>query len=322
MLSLFFISSFMKIYFNEENNGGMKMENFVGIKELSDVSIRLNAPLEIGNKKYDINETILSFKTAEIAQINEVKDNTWARGGYHNRALVNWEIDREMRFAISHGVLSPTSWAILSNSALKEPVWKSIQYGEEVHAIEEGEYCYADLKHLPNATNELLGMQPNPDNEPLPMGRRPELMLKPLPPSKTKWIFVYDLETGERVREFEIYRNRLYFKKRLRKVYVDYTFTFNEKIREIEVGNRLLNGFLKLDGKMSVKDEKTGSVTTAILEMPKIKINSSLSILLGKNYDNSTVSDFFFTGYPVGAKEDERLAYITFLNMDITGDYI
>ena len=71
-----------------------------------------------------------------------------------------------------------------------------------------------------------------------------------------------------------------------------------------------------------VKDEKTGSVTTAILEMPKIKINSSLSILLGKNYDNSTVSDFFFTGYPVGAKEDERLAYITFLNMDITGDYI
>jgi hypothetical protein len=37
-----------------------------------------------------------------------------------------------------------------------------------------------------------MGAQGNPDMEPLPMGRRPDLLLKPLPPSKTKWIFVYD----------------------------------------------------------------------------------------------------------------------------------
>jgi len=43
------------------------MDNFVGMKELYDVSLRLNSPLEIGGKKYDINETVLSFKTAEIA---------------------------------------------------------------------------------------------------------------------------------------------------------------------------------------------------------------------------------------------------------------
>jgi hypothetical protein len=47
------------------------MENFVGIKELYDVNLRLNRPLEIGGRKYDINETILSFKTAEMAQVNE-----------------------------------------------------------------------------------------------------------------------------------------------------------------------------------------------------------------------------------------------------------
>jgi hypothetical protein len=43
------------------------MENFSGIKELYDVNIRLLKPLEIGSKKYDINESILSFSTAEIA---------------------------------------------------------------------------------------------------------------------------------------------------------------------------------------------------------------------------------------------------------------
>nr|DAD59096.1 MAG TPA: hypothetical protein [Caudoviricetes sp.] len=40
-----------------------------------------------------------------------------------------------------------------------------------------------------------------------------------------------------------------------------------------------------MQGKMSVKDEKSGEVTTAILEMPKIKLSSSLSIRLGKNYE-------------------------------------
>lgn len=300
------------------------MDNFVGMKELYDVSLRLNSPLEIGGKKYDINETILSFKTAEIAQINEIKREVSARGGYHNPALVNWEVDKEMNFAISHGVLSPKSWALLSNSKLKEPVYKSIQYNQELQAIEEGDYCYVDLKYCPNSCDCKLGAQPNPCFEPLPMGRRPELMLKPLPPSKTKWIFIYDTETGQRIRDFEIYQNRIFFKQPVRKVEVDYTFDYEDKIRTLEVGNRLLNGFLRLQGKMSVKDEKSGEVTTAILEMPKIKLSSSLSIALGKNYNQSTVSDFFFTGYPDESRrrEDQTIAYVTFLDRELTGDYI
>lgn len=300
------------------------MDRFSGMKELYDVSLRLNAPLEIGNKKYDINESILNFKTAEIAQIDEGKKNVQARGGYHNNPLVNWEIDKEMNFAISNGVLSPTSWSLLSNSKLKEPVIKSVQYNEELHVIEEGEYCYVDLKYYPNSCNQLMGIQPNPELEPMPMGRRPELMLKPLPPSKTKWIFIYDIETGKRIRDFEIYRNRIYFKENIRRVEIDYTFNYEDKIRTIEVGNRLLNGFLRLTGKMSVKDEKSGEVTTAILEMPKIKLSSSLSMRLGKNYEQSSVSDFFFVGYPDESRrrEEQSLAYVTFLDKELTGDYI
>ena len=300
------------------------MENFSGIKELYDVSLRLNSPLEIGGKKYDINETILSFKTAEIAQVNETKRTVAATGGYHNPALVNWEVDKEMNFAITHGVLSPTSWALLSNSKLKEPVIKSVQYNQNLHVIEEGDYSYVDLKYCPNSCEGIIGAQPNPCFEPLPMGRRPELMLKPLPPSKTKWIFIYDLETGQRIRDFKIYQNRIFFEIPVRRVEVDYTFDYEDKIRTIEVGNRLLNGFLRLTGKMSVKDEKSGEVTTAILEMPKIKLSSSLSMRLGKNYDNSTVSDFYFTGYPDESRrrEDQSVAYVTFLDRELTGDYI
>ena len=300
------------------------MDNFSGIKELYDVSIRLNSPLEFNGRKFNTNETLLLFETAEIADITERKSSVQARGGYHNNALINWETDKEMNFAISHGVLSPVSWALLSNSKIEMPKTKSVSYNELVHIIEDNDYCYVDLKYKPNHCNCIIGAQGNPYNEPLPMGRRPELMLKPLPPSREKFIFVYDQETGQRIDDFEIYENRLFFKRPYRKVYVDYTFEYEDKIKVIKVGDRLFNGFLSLTGKMSVKDEISGEVTTAILEIPKIKLSSNLSMRLGKNYDSSTVSDFFFTGYPDEnvRREKQSVCKITFLDKELTGDYI
>lgn len=296
-------------------------DNFTGIKELYDVNLRLTQPLDIGGQKFNINEAILSFKTAEIAQIQEQKRHIEARGGYNNNLLIDWEIDKEMNFGMSHGVLSPRSWAILSNSQIKNPQFKSVGITEELHIIEDEKYSYVQLKYLPNCCDIKMGAQPNPEFEPLPMGRRKELMLKPLPPSKTKWIFCYDMETGAAIKDFQIYYDKLFFQKSYREVLVDYTFTYEDKIKVLEVGNRLLNGFLRLDGKMSVKDEKSGEVTTAILEMPRIKLSSSLSMRLGKNYDASTVSDFYFVGYPAEEKKG-TIAKITFLDKELTGDYI
>ena len=39
----------------------------IGVKELYDMTIRLNNPIDIAGKKYDMNEAILVFKTAELA---------------------------------------------------------------------------------------------------------------------------------------------------------------------------------------------------------------------------------------------------------------
>lgn len=222
-----------------------------------------------------------------------------------------------------HGVLSPTSWAVLSNSQLKKPETKNVGLTETLKVTYDGNYCYCDLRYCPNNC-ERLGAQPNPYFEPMPMGRRPELMLKPLPPSRVKWIFIYDYETGNRIRDFEIFQNRIFFKEKLREVLVDYTFDYVSEMQLIEVGNRLFNGFLRLDGKLSVKDQNTGEVLTAILELPKIKISSSLSMRLGKTYENSTVSDFYFEGFPDEARrrEEQAVAYLTFLDKELTGDYL
>ena len=298
------------------------MESFTGVKELYDVTLRLNNPLQIGDRKFNINETILSFKTAEIAQIQERKNVTSVKGGYHNKFLLDWEVDQQMDFAITNGVLSTTSWALLSNSKIIEPKIASIPFIENLRTIEDENYCYTELKYCPNCIEGQMGLQPNPNFEPLPMGRRPELMLKPLPPTRIRWIFCYDGDTGLPIKEFKIYGNKVFFKKSYRNVMVDYTFTYEDKIKVLEVGNRLLNGFLRLDGKMSIKDENSGEVTTAILELPKIKLSSNLSMRLGKDYDSSMVSNFYFTGYPPEDNRNDTIAKITFLDKELTGDYI
>ena len=300
------------------------MDSLIGIKELYDVTIRLRQPMEIGNRKFSINEPILTFKTAEIAQIGDTKSRKKAIGGINNSLLVDWELDKEVSFAISHGILSPLSYALLSNSQLKNKKVKSVPLCEMVDVIEDEKCSYIDLRRPPNCLEERLGVQPNPNFESLPMGRRPELTLKPLPPSQSKWIFCYDVDTGRQIKMFSICGNRIIFPETMyRKVMVNYTCDCEDNIREVEVGNRLFNGFLKLDGKMNVKDEKSGKVTTAILELPKIKLSSSLSMRLGSGYSTSTVGDFYFTAYPEDElKKNSPLAKLSFLDTDLTGDYI
>lgn len=300
------------------------MQEMYGIKEFYDINIRLNNPIDFNGRHFDINETILVLESAEIANLDERKINIPATGGYHNNTLINWEIDKEMNFALKHGVLSPISYSILSNSKIEMPKMKSVSYSEDLKTIEDNNYCYVDLKYKPNHCNCIMGVQPNPCFEPLPMGRRPELMLKPLPPNKEKFIFVYDKETGKRINDFEIYENRLYFKNLYRAVYINYTFNYQDDIKIIRVGDRLFNNFLSLTGKMSIKNDVTGEVTTGILEIPKIKLTSSLSMRLGKQYSDSTVSDFFFTGYPDEniRREKQLVSKITFLGADLSGEYI
>lgn len=301
------------------------MEQTGGMKEMYDVHLRTKQPLEIGNKKYDKNETILSFSKVEMASFSEHKSNTQAKGGFNNNVLINWETSKEGQFSITKGVLSPNSWALLSNSKLSNPKVQSVQFNETIMATYENNYCYIDLKYKPNAITYIIGAQPNPENEPLPMGRRKDLMLKPLPPSEKKWIFCYDARNGKRINDFEIYQNRLFFKTEVREVIVDYTFDYEDNLVVLEVGNRLVNNFLKLTGKMSIKDENSGEVSTAILELPKIKLSSSLAIRLGSCYDNSTVRDFYFTAYPETNNsriENQTMANIIFLNKDLSGDYI
>ena len=298
-------------------------EEYIGFKELYDINIRLNQPVKIGDRQYEINETILSFERAELAQISENKIYHAATGGFNDNLLIDWETDKEVSFAIKHGILTPTSWAALSNSKIKQSNKKSIQFQERLLTTEIEDKWVVALQYKPNNVGKM-GLQGNPEGEQMPMGRREWLPLKPMPPSRDRFIFCYDCDTGNKILNFEVVENQVIFSGDHREVMIDYTFDLENSTVVLESGNRLFNGFLNLSGKITTKDYASGEPKTAILEIPRLKIRSSLGFSLGTAYDCAVVSDFNFTGYPGEGRlpEEQKVFSISFIDNELTGDYV
>lgn len=293
----------------------------LGIKELYEVSIRATQPIEIDGIKYDINETVISFDKAEIANLDETKYMRAARGGESNMPLVFWETDKKMDFSISKGTLTPQSWAVLSNSKLRTINKASVFFKEKVHVVEHEIGLIATLTHIPNYQGKF-GVQGNPKNKPLPLGRQPDLELKPVPPKKDCLLFLYN-EDGKKIKDFEVKGNQIRLFEPAREIYADYTYDFTGETKVLKIGERIFNGFFSLTGKMSVKNDETGEVTTAVIKMPKIKLSSSISIQFGSSYSSCSVDEFHFSSYPEEEVRNKKsTCEIMFLDEELTKDYL
>jgi len=67
-------------------------------------------------------------------------------------------MDKECTFAITHGLLSLTSWAILSNSKINDRRTKSVSYKETLDVIEDDDFWFVDLKYMPNHVDGEFGL--------------------------------------------------------------------------------------------------------------------------------------------------------------------
>lgn len=103
-------------------------------------------------------------------------------------------------------------------------------------------------------------------------------------------------------------------------VVADYYYTYTNGGRIIELGDRLCNGYLRLEGKMRLKDDFDGHDKTAIITIPKIRIASNLTMRLGRK-TGALVNSFSFTGIPVGQRGAEKVLDYTLLNDDIDSDF-
>ena len=258
------------------------MENF-GFKDFESVCLKATYNIEIGNKIIEEGETIAFFDKIQIAGLNELKEKVSANGGYGNRARVWWDTTQDVKLTFSQGIFSKEQFALLTNSRLVNignDEYVSVSMREVLESNEDGEI---ECKYTP-ARN----------------------------------IYVYRVEDGSKL-AFTQNGNKLIIDRSFVDVIVDYEFDYIGDGQIIKIGQRLLTGFVSLEGKTRVKDDTTGQVVTGIIKIPHLKLMSDLSIRLGAQA-NPVVANFSAVGVPVGSRGNTYVSEFYLLGDDIESD--
>jgi hypothetical protein len=115
--------------------------NNLGIKELYDVVLKATYTIEINNRKIEPGEIVAAFDKIQIANFQEQRNITAARGGVDGRALVWWDETKEVNLSFSQGVFSKVQLALMTNSDLIQNDGQSIipmNYREILETNEKG----------------------------------------------------------------------------------------------------------------------------------------------------------------------------------------
>ena len=259
------------------------MTNEIGFKELYEVSLKATLPIEVGGVKIEAGETIAYFDKIQIANFQEIRQVISANGGYGNRAQIIWDATKELKLSFTQGVFSKIQLALMTNTNLIS------DRGDETILIHSRQFLETDN------TGKIV-----------------------IPREVRKPVFVYDIETGEKITEWQLSANEIHIGPRYKSYIVDYYFEYNNGFKELQVGRPLTTGFLSLMGKMRVKDD-TGKVKTGIIKIPKLRLMSDLSIRVGSDAIPQ-VGRLDAVAIPEGVRGQQKVMEIIFLNDDIDAD--
>lgn len=262
------------------------MNEQFSLKELYEVFLKTTYPMEIKGKKLEEGEVIASFDKIQISNFEEIKTSAAATGGYDNRAHVVWDETKGVNFAFTQGVFSKTQLALLVNSQLIEHKKKDnliIPKRECKESNEEGLIIF--------------------DNDKVPVDK----------------IFFYDTTTSEKINYVKVDDTTFKMPQPFKDFIVDYNYIYNNTSEELIIGRSLYDGYIKLEAKTKIVEDKTGIIKTAIIRIPKLKITSDLSITLGQNTPPIS-GKFSAVGYPIGKKSSKEVMEIFFLEDNIESD--
>ena len=260
------------------------MENEFSLKELYDVFLKTTYPMEIAGKQFVEGETLCVFDKIQIAGFNENKSIVTAHGGFYDRDRVYWESTKSVGLIFSQGIFNHLQFALLANANLIYTVNGSsikIPIQEKVESNEDSEVSISKA----------------------PCGD----------------IFFYKVADGTKLQLQQIDTETYLAPSAYLEVIANYYYDYNKGAQMVQVGNKLINGFLRLEGKTRVKDDITGKTRTGIIEIPKLKLMSGLSMRLGKNA-NPVVANFQANCIPVGTGGNNTVINFFFLNDDVDSD--
>ena len=262
------------------------MENEFGLKELTDLTLKVTYPIEMAGRIFEPGEVIARFDKIQLANFKEVTSRASANGGFDNRSHVIWEDPKEIQLSFTQGIFSARQFALLSNARLVD------RQGEEGIIISG---------HYSGESDEegkiLVGKEGISD------------------------VFVYDAKTYEKIapKSVDFKNGEIVIDFEYKDVEVDFNYRYYEKVTSCILGRKLIQGYLQLEGKSRVKDDITGKTRTAILRIPRLKLVSDLSMRLGREA-TPVLANFNAVGLPMSGKGSRTIMEMLFLNDDIDAD--
>ena len=270
------------------------MENNLGFKELYDVTLKATYNIEMGNRTIQSGEVVAIFDRVQLAQFNEIKTYITANGGYNNGTKIIWNDTKEMKLSFTKGTFSQNQMALLSNAKLVSGEESSnllIHQREKISfGLEETEF---ELKYVPQQN-----------------------------------IFVYNQHTGDKVSSSRYFIDKKVFKmsadeqakEESSEFIIDYEYQYIPmNYQMLKIGSNLTNGYLSFTAKTRIKDDVTGQVTTGIINIPKLKLMSDLSMTLGDSAAPQ-IGKFDAVAIPVGPKGNQVVMEFIMLGEDIDSD--
>ena len=131
-------------------------------------------------------------------------------------------------------------------------------------------------------------------------------------------MFLYK-KNGEKIKDYLIEGKVITISEPYIDIIADYMFEYGGDYESLTIGKRLLAGYLRLEGKIELKDDKDGLEKTGILVIPKITLVTDLSIRLGTEAQ-PMVGTFEMIGFPVGSRGNSSVCTITFLEDNLRND--
>ena len=260
------------------------MDNDIGFKELYEVSLKATYPIEMGDRRIEVGETIAVFDKLQIGNFEEKKNFISANGGFDNRARVWWEETKEIRVSLVQGVFSKSHLTLMTNAKWVNNEGRSTININRRETVETNESGSATVKY--NITDP---------------------------------VFAYNKVTGERIKDFTYAGDTIHTNLRYAEIVVDYYYNYDNGYSILSFGRGLTNGYLSLEGKTRVKDDITGQVTTGIIKIPKLKLLSNLSMRLGQDAV-PLVGRLEAIAVPTGERGHKKVMELIFLNDDIDSD--
>jgi hypothetical protein len=273
------------------------IDQYFGTKELYEVVLKANSPMNFGLRKIEAGEPVLYFDKITMSMLSENSRPILARGGWGNMPHVIWEDRSEVTFSFNEGVMSLTGLGILTS---------------------------ADVLNKPRDGTLYIPKKEGPFGPYYESKNRTFLLSKT--PSLKKKIFCYlfDRDAIQKKVNFTLDGNLLTIHDDTSggQYILDYYYEY-EKDKEsliYLIEKERFNGTFLLEAKFYMKDENEGFDYTNILVMPKVRVVSNINLRLGERAD-PTVSVFNVIAMPEKTEDsDAAIMKIIHLNEDLDAD--